>query len=272
MYTNKEETMKNIIVVTGASSGIGREFVVQLSKIENVDEIWVIARRTNRLEELKEKIETSIKCLSLDLTNEVDLKKYIEELEKEKPNIKVLVNAAGYGKIEHDENISTDIKLNMIDLNIKAVVTITDASLPYMKENSKIVNIASDAAFQPLPYINVYAATKSFVLYYSRALNQELKYRGIKVLAVCPFWTKTEFFDRAIINKEKDVIINYTAMYETEKVVRKAIKDMNKKNKDISVYGVVNKMQWIGAKIFPHGLVMKIWMNSQKFNGTPNIR
>ena len=140
-----------------------------------------------------------------------------------------------------------------------------------MKENSKILNVASCAAFQPIPYINCYASTKAFVLSYSRALNQELKYRKIHVLAVTPFWTKTNFFDKAIIKDKKEVVIKYTVMYDAKNVVNKAIKDLYS-NKDVSCYGFINNFQKILTKILPHKLVMKIWMNDQKYNGTPNIR
>ena len=159
----------------------------------------------------------------------------------------------------------------MIDLNCKAVVSACATALPFMSDGSKIINVASCAAFQPIPYINVYAATKAFVLSYSRALNVELKYRKISVTAVCPYWVKTEFFDRAINSEEKTVVINYEVMYDAVKVVKKAIRDAYK-NKDMSVYGKINNFQKLGAKILPHKTVMKIWMRRQKFDGTPNVR
>lgn len=264
--------MKNIIVITGASSGMGREFAKQIDKKEKVDEIWVIAREKEKLEELGGILETPIRILTLDLTKIEDIQKYKEEVEREKPNIKILVNCAGYGKFEHDENIPTETKLNMIDLNVKAIVLLTDYSLPYMSEGSKIMNIASTAAFQPVPYINVYAATKSFVLSYSRALNVELKYRKIHVLAVCPFWTNTAFFDRAKAKDKKEVVIKYTAMYEPEKVMAKAIKDLYNNKKDVSTYGFINNLQIYATKFCGHQFVMKIWMKQQKLNGTREIR
>ncbi len=266
--------MKNIIVVTGASSGIGREFVEQISKKEKFDEIWAIARNQEMLNKLKEDMNgVNIKVLTLDLTKQEDLDKYKEELNNEKPNIKILVNNAGFGKFEHDENIPTDVKLNMIDLNIKAVVTMTDYSLPYMSESSKIMNVASAAAFQPVPYINVYAATKAFVLSYSRALNVELKYRKIHVLTLCPFWTKTKFFERAQdTSSNKEVIIKYIAMYNAKDVVEKAIKDLYNDKKVTSSYGFLNKAQRFAAKIFSSKFVMKVWMHQQKFNGKKDIR
>lgn len=264
--------MKDIIVVTGASSGMGREFVIQLSKKVKVDEIWAVARDEEQLNKLKDEMNTvNIVALPLDLTREADLCTYKTKIDEEKPNVNVLVNSAGFGKFGHEETISTSVKLNMVDLNIKAILSLVDYTLPYMSESSNIVNIASCAAFQPIPYINVYAATKAFVLSYSRALNRELKYKGIHVMAVCPFWTKTRFFDRAIDKSKKDVVIKYAAMYEPEDVVKRALKDMDN-CKDISVYGFVNNFQRFLVKILPHSLVMDVWMGQQKLNGTPGIR
>ena len=219
-----------------------------------------------------EKVSKKIIPLKLDLTNENDLLKYKNKIDKEKPNVIILGNCAGFGIFNHSENIDTDIKLNMIDLNVKAPVALIDYTLPYMKSNAKIMNIVSCAGFQPIPYINDYAATKSFLLSYSRALNKELKYKNIHVLAVTPYWTKTEFFKRAIDDNKKKVVINYNAMYEARDVMKLAIKDLYNSKKDISCYGFVNRFQKILTKILPHKLVMKVWMHQQKLDGTPKIR
>ena len=125
------------------------------------------------------------------------------------------------------------------------------------------MNIASVAAFQPIPYINVYAATKAFVLSFSRALNRELKSRGIGVTAVCPFWTKTEFFNRAIDESENPVVKKYTAMYEPEQIVGRAWRDL-KRGRDVSKFGFVARFQAALAKILPHSFVMSYWMRQQK--------
>lgn len=264
--------MKKIIVVTGASSGMGKEFLIQiLEKEKDVDEIWAIARREERLIKLKKEVSEKIVPIKLDLSEESELLKYKEKVEEEKPNIIILANCAGFGIFEHSENIKTEIKLNMIDLNVKAPVAMIDYSLPYMKKGAKIMNIASCAGFQPIPYINDYAATKSFLLSYSRALNRELEYKGIHVLAVTPYWTKTEFFDRAIDEKKKKVVINYNAMYDPTEVMKLAIKDLYTR-KDVSIYGFVNRGQRLLTKVLPHSLVMKVWTNQQKLDGTPDIR
>ena len=265
--------MKKIIIVTGASSGMGKEFLLQiLEKESNIDEIWAIARREDRLLELKRKVSNKIVPIKLDLTKDSDLLEYKNKLKKENPTVIILGNCAGFGIFDHSENIDTNIKLNMIDLNVKAPVALIDYTLPYMENNSMIMNIASCAGFQPIPYINDYAATKSFLLSYSRALNQELKYRNIHVLAVTPYWTKTEFFDRAVDNNRKKVVINYNAMYEAKDIIKLAIKDLYNFKKDVSCYGFMNRLQRCLTKHLPHKFVMKVWTNSQKLDGTPNIR
>jgi short-subunit dehydrogenase len=265
--------MKNIIIVTGASSGMGKEFIIQILEKElNIDEIWAIARSKDKLNELKEKVSDKIVPINLDLSDEKELEKFKKKIDKEKPNVIILGNCAGFGVFDHSENVSTEVKLNMIDLNVKAPVALIDYTLPYMKENSKIMNIASCAGFQPIPYINDYAATKSYLLSYSRALNKELKYKNIHVLAVTPYWTKTKFFDRAIDEEKKKVVIKYIAMYEAKDVMTKAIKDLYDPKKDISCYGFKNRGQKLLTKILPHRFVMKFWMNQQKLDGTPNIR
>ena len=264
--------MKNIIVVTGASSGMGMDFIIEYCKEKkDIDEVWAVAKDEEGFDDLEKNVDIKVVKLMLDLSKKEELDMIKEKIDNEKPNIILLGNFAGYGKFDHSENISLDVKLNMIDVNVKAPVSMIDYCLPYMKEGSKILNVASCAAFQPIPYINDYAATKAFLFSYSRALNRELKYKGIHVMVATPYWTKTNFFKRAVDKDKKEVVIKYDVMYNSEDVVRLMISDLNK-NKEISVYGLLNKFQRILVKILPHSLVMKIWMNKQKFNGTPSIR
>lgn len=264
--------MKNVIVVTGASSGMGREFVLQIDKRESVDEIWVIARRKQRLEELSGLVSAKIVAIEIDLSSGENIAVYRDKLEQEKPNVKILANCSGFGKFGHSETLAIEEQANMVDLNCKAAMYMTDYTLPYMSAGAKIMNIASCAAFQPIPYINVYAASKAFLLSYGRALDKELKYRGIHVLSVCPYWTKTEFFNRAVNKNENPVVIKYDVMYDAKKVMAKAIKDLYNDKKDVSVYGGLNNAQRFLVKLLPHKLVMKIWMKKQKLNGTKEMR
>ena len=133
-----------------------------------------------------------------------------------------------------------------------------------MEKGAEIVEIASVAGFQPIPYINIYGATKAYVLSFSRALNRELKGRGIRVLAVCPFWTKTAFFDRAIKKDEDAIVKKYVAMYEPEFIVEKAWRTLEKSKRDFVVPGFKAKMQVLAVKILPHSAVMSVWQSQQK--------
>lgn len=249
-----------IAVVTGASSGMGREFVKQLDAQNHFDEIWVIARRRDRLESLAGEVNVPIRPICLDLSQRESYGAYEDLLRNEKPEVSVLVNGSGFGKFGSFTEMDLDDQLAMIDLNDKALVAITYLTLPYMKEGGQIYQIDSLSSFQPVPYINVYGATKAFVLSFSRALNVELKKRGIRVLAVCPGWVRTEFFDRAVTD---DTITYYNRYFDADEVVARALRDM-KKGKDVSVCGFSIRAQVVATKLLPHRLVMKIWCRQQK--------
>ena len=257
--------MKNICVITGASSGIGREFFDQIVKSPEYkfDEIWVIARGVDKLEELKSLTEVPLKILPLDLSKESSFESYESALAEEKPRISLLVNCSGFGKFESSEKVGVDTSLNMIDLNVKATVAMDLISLKYMDKGDGIINVASVAAYQPIPYINVYGATKAFVLNFTRALGVEVKKRGIHVMAVCPFWTKTKFFDRAIKEDNDPVVKKYAVMYDPTDIARLALKDY-KKRKAVSMFGVISKLQVLAVKLMPATLTMKVWMSQQK--------
>ena len=163
----------NIAIVTGASSGMGREFVLQLSNYISVDEIWVIARRAAALEALKSEVSVPLRCICLDLCENESFDAFRSLLETEKPNVKLLVNAAGFGKFGSYHKVSLEDDCKMIDLNCKALVVMTRLVLPYMQQGSHILQLDSLSAFQPVPYITTYGASKAFVLSYSRAMNRE---------------------------------------------------------------------------------------------------
>lgn len=256
--------MKKIAVITGASSGIGKEFARTLASHGTYDEVWAIARNTERLEALKEIIPFPVKPISLDLSNDDFIETFGAMLNEEKPSIGILINCSGYGKFEATENISLEDNLGMIDLNCRALVAMTYLCLEYMEKGSEIIEIASVAAFQPIPYINVYGASKAFVLSFTRALAREVKGRGIRVMAVCPFWTKTAFFERAIKKDSDTIVKKYAAMYETSDIVKCAWRAIKKKNKDYCVPGFTAKMQVFLVKILPHKWVMSIWQSQQK--------
>lgn len=252
---------KGIAIVSGASSGMGRDFVYALHKRALYSEIWIIARREERLEEIRKDLDLSIVVLALDLTKDEDLKVIEEKLKEERKSVKTLVNAAGCGIfssfIESDRK-SLD---NIILLNNKALVDLTSIVLPYMGKGSEIVNLCSNSSWQPVPYMAVYASSKAFALSFSYSLSAELKKKGIFVMAVCPGWIKTEFFEHAV--KDNTTIVYYDKFYSSKSVVDRALKDLEKR-KSVSILGLRVRMQVRMVKLLPKKLVMAIWLKQQK--------
>ena len=251
-----------IAIVTGASSGMGREFVRQLHKYIQPDEIWAIARRQAALEALASETTIPVRPVTLDLGDVSSFAAFSALLAREMPEVELLVNAAGFGKFGDMETIPMEDDLNMIDLNCKALVAMTRLCLPYMSRGSHILQLDSLSAFQPVPYITTYGATKAFVLSYTRACNAELKPRGIRMMAMNPAWVKTEFFNHAFQTNNKVQYFNY--VYEARDVVATGLKDLYKSKKDMSIHGLPVKLQVLGVKLLPHKFVMKTWMNQQK--------
>ena len=252
-----------IAIVTGASSGMGREFVLQLSQYCKVDAIWAIARREDALKALQTETATPIRPVPMDLCREESYTALARLLEEEKPEVSLLVNAAGFGKFGAFENIPAEEEYRMIDLNCKALVAVTRLVLPYMGRGSHILQLDSLSAFQPVPYITTYAATKAFVLSYSRSMNRELKSRGIRMMAMNPGWVKTEFFGRAI-NPQDSKVQYFDRLYEAKDVVATGLKDLYKTKKDVSIHGLPVRNQVRLVKLLPHSIVMSVWLAQQK--------
>lgn len=222
----------------------------------------VIARRKDKLEELIRTIPYPVNILSLDLTDRNSFIIYDDYIKANNLKISLLINCSGYGHFGATDSIEYGNNLNMVDLNCQAIVALCQISLQYMDNNSKIINIASVAGFQPVPYMNLYAATKAFVISYSRGLNRELKNRNICVTAVCPLWTKTEFFEHAVDN-DNIVVKKYNVLFEPKDVVNRAMRD-SLHNRDISVYGFITRLQRFIVKFVPHGIIMNYWLKEQK--------
>lgn len=248
-----------IAIITGASSGIGREFVKQIALDQTLDQIWAIARRLDRLEELRDTISPKIVPISLDLTDPEYLNTLNLLLEKEKPQVHILVNASGFGKYGNYSDLTVREIDDMIDLNCKSLIHITYATLPYMSSGDRVIMMGSSSAFQPLPEFNMYASTKVFVVHFSRALNVELKSRNITITSVCPGYVRTEFFQVAKDTKNPDTCNNFSPMYEPADVVAKALRDCYA-GKDMSVLGLHVKYLRLLSKLLPHSLVMKSWL------------
>ena len=252
-----------IAVVTGASSGMGREFVLQLQRYAAVEEIWVIARRAEAMAALQSQVSVPLKVISLDLAKEESFTAYADLLRQEKPDVKLLVNAAGFGKFGSAEKIPLEDELRMIDLNCKALLAVTRLTLLFMASGSHILQLDSLSAFQPVPYITTYGATKAFVLSYCRAMNAELKSKGIRMMAMNPGWVKTEFFNHAFQTNGGEVQY-FDRLYEAKDVVATGLKDLYHTKKDYSVHGFPVRMQVRLVKLLPHSIVMWVWLNQQK--------
>ena len=249
----------NIAVITGASSGMGREFVYAVDREYELDELWVVARRKERLEELQEKCRAKVRPLAWDLADPASFDSFRSLLEAEKPHIRVLVNAAGYGLFGTFEEMGLEEQLGIVDVNDKALTAMCLLSLPYMEKGDAIVNLGSNSSHQPVPFLNVYAASKAYVLSFSRGLGRELKPRGVHVMCVCPGWIKTEFMDTAV---RDDTIKYYDRWYTPQQVIEQAMKDLKKKKK-VSILGALVRRQVRLVKFLPVDVVMDTWCRQQ---------
>ena len=249
----------NIAVITGASSGMGREFVYAVDREYELDELWVVARRKERLEELQEKCRAKVRPLAWDLADPASFESFRSLLELEKPHIRVLVNAAGYGLFGTFEEMGLEEQLGIVDVNDKALTAMCLLSLPYMEKGDAIVNLGSNSSHQPVPFLNVYAASKAYVLSFSRGLGRELKPRGVHVMCVCPGWIKTEFMDTAV---RDDTIKYYDRWYTPQQVIEQAMKDLKKKKK-VSILGAPVRRQVRLVKFLPVDVVMDTWCRQQ---------
>lgn len=253
-----------IAIVTGASSGIGREFALQIPELyKRLDGLWVVARRTERLKDLANQLDVPVRIFDGDLQRDYIYERIEKELDRQHADVRMLVNAAGYGKIGDVEELGAQEQYGMIDLNCKALTKMTKVCLPYMSNRSRIINVASSAAFAPQPGFAVYAATKSYVYSYSLALSAELKSRGILVTAVCPGPVDTEFFERAGALPNP---LKASVKADASHVVRKALEDAVK-GRRVSVYGAAMKSARIAAKVLPHAMIadlMKLANNMSK--------
>lgn len=253
-----------IAIVTGASSGMGREFVRQLSAYVTVDEVWAVARRREALEALRAETAVPVRPIVLDLLESGSFDKIRGLLETEQPDIALLVNAAGFGKFGAYHKTTLEDDCRMIDLNCKALLVMTRLCVPYMKPGSHILELDSLSAFQPVPYITTYGATKAFVLSYSRAMNRELQTKGIRVMAMNPGWVKTEFFRHAFQSNTDGEVQYFDRLYEAADVVKTGLRDLYRTKKDCSIHGLPVKLQVLAVKLVPHRFVMDIWLNQQK--------
>lgn len=256
-----------IALITGASSGIGREFVKQLNENYGIEEFWLVARRKERMEALAKELSIKARIISADLCTEEGVDAVRQALQSEKPQIKVLINAAGFGRFGAHDQISERDTIRMIDLNVKALVLITHMALPYMEKGGRIIEMGSGSCFTPLPNFNVYAASKSFVLHYTKALYYEVKKYGVTATAFCPGWVHTEFLDTAGTDKNVNRPKKTKPLLKVETVVKGSLKAAMK-GKKMYVTNWFTKMQHVLFKILPDGILSRLWLKMQTTEGS----
>ena len=258
-----------IALITGASSGLGAGFAREVvQKENNIDEIWLIARRRERLEEVASSLNIKTRIVVMDVTSEDAVNEFEKTLAETKNadssfEIGLFINCAGYGKIGNYEKVSRYDSAHMIDLNCKAAVIMTLLCIPYMSAGDRIVEICSTSAFQPLQHLNLYAASKVFLYNYTRALRMELLPKGIVVTAVCPWWVgDTEFIGVAKNNDAnanvKAGVAGFPLATKQKNVERRAL-NASRAGFAVSTPGFMCFIHRMIAKIVPRTAMMYIW-------------
>lgn len=246
--------MKTIAIITGASSGLGAEFLKNIPKqYPQIEEIWTIQRR--EAESALDKIP--VRSILLDLTDWQSYATLQELLCAEQPNIRLLINNAGFGKIGNMDGSPYSEQGRMVDLNVRAVTVITSLCLPYMQRQADIVNVASIAGFAPNPRMTVYSSTKAYLLSFSKSLREELKPKGIHCLAVCPGPMHTEFLPVAGIREGTSKTFDTLPYCNPAQVAAKALRQVQK-NRAVYTPRLFYKFYRILAKLLPHNWIMKI--------------
>ncbi|UOY92044.1 SDR family oxidoreductase [Ectobacillus sp. JY-23] len=251
--------MKNeTVLITGASGGIGKELAYLFAK--DGYHLVLIARDGSRLKsianELQNKYGTQVTMIAKDLSNQEAVSEVYKELQEKRVQVDYLVNNAGFGLFGEFAKTDLDKELNMIDLNIKTLTHLTKLFLTGMMERNKggILNVASTAAFQPGPLMAVYYATKAYVLSFTEALDNELKDTNIKVAALCPGPTQTEFSSRADLGASK---LFKSGVMDVKQVATIAYKEFQS-GKTIVIPGLKNRILAGSIRFMPRKLVTAI--------------
>ena len=241
-------------LITGASAGLGVEFAKQCAA--RGDEVILVARRTDRLEKLAGDIGGKAHVITADLSEPGAATKLIAEVTARGMWVQTLINNAGFGLRGRFDELPLDRQLEMIDLNIRALTNLAFVVINDMvrQGGGSILNVASTAAFQPGPNMGVYFATKAYVLSFTEALHEEWKDRGIKVSALCPGPTRTEFGDVAGINSLGS--FDRLAM-EAAPVVTAGLEGLQR-NQAVVIPGMTNKIGAWSTRFAPRSTVRKI--------------
>ncbi len=250
--------MNGAALITGASSGLGEEFALQLAREKR--SLVLVARREDRLREVAERARKAgageVTILASDLSRPDAAAEIHAKTSAAGIAVDYLVNNAGFGTRGRFDRLPLEREIEEINLNVGALVALTRLFLPTMIADRRgtIVNVASTAAFQPVPWMATYAATKAFVLSFSEALSSELQGSGITVLALCPGPTRTEF--QQVASVENAAVPSFAYM-DAATVVREAI-SAARRGKALKINGVINAIMAESTRFAPRGLVRKI--------------
>ena len=249
-----------VAIITGASGGIGKEFARQMKAgFPDIDEFWFVARNENRMVALRDELQCKAKIIVADLSRSEGVDILEEALRCERPEVGYLINCAGFGKFGGFDEVSVETSMDMIEVNVKALVRITYMTVPYMKSGGRIVQLGSGSCFTPLPYFNVYSSSKVFVLHFTKSLNYELKKYGIRATCFCPGWVETEFLGSAGMGDNVTHPKDTKPLLKAERVVKKCLKSM-RRGKAMCVTGKYTKFQHLLFKILPDSLLTKAWL------------
>lgn len=246
----------NTTLITGASSGIGEVFARKLAARGH--NLLLVARSEDKLitlcNELGRIKNTHAQCVALDLSKLEAPARLFEETQKRDMEIDFLINNAGFGSMGEFAKLDLERELGMIDLNVRSLVELTHRFLVPMRErkSGSIINVASTAGFQPVPYMATYAATKAFVLSFSEALWEENRLHGVKIMALCPGVTETNFFEAAKIQKPPARVVQ-----TPEDVVETALRALAR-GKSSVISGWSNFMMVESERLVPRSLVLRV--------------
>ena len=248
-----------VAIITGASSGIGAEFAKGYAG--RVDELWLVARRRDKMVALGDSLGVKYRVITADLSKSEGIDALRHELEAHKPKVKYLVNAAGFGDFGAFDELDPGVCEMMIDLNVKSVVSITHMTIPYMVRGGRIITLGSGSCFTPLPYFNIYSSGKVFILHYTKSLNFEIKKYGLRATCFCPGWVHTEFLGKArskpgITRPREDAM---KPMLDCATVVKGAIKASDR-GRVMYVTNWHTKLQHLLFKILPDPILTHAWL------------
>ncbi|MEO6587726.1 MAG: SDR family oxidoreductase [Pyrinomonadaceae bacterium] len=249
-----------VSLITGASSGIGEAFARRLAAEKH--NLVLAARSEEKLhqicDELMVKHKITAHYVAVDLIDYEADKRLFEETEKHGMEVEWLINNAGFGSMGDFAKLSLERELDMIGLNIMALVALTHRYIQQMRVEKKgvIINVASTASFQPVPFFATYAATKAFVKSFSEAVAEENRPFGINVMALCPGPTETGFFDAAKINEEVKSSMMQKGMQTPEEVVEVAMNAV-KSGKTQAISGWLNYFIARTVNVIPDSLITR---------------